>query len=256
MIYKNPEDWQELQNLVLRIFQEIGMIAEKEKVINTPRGNIEIDVFAIDPFSIDNIKYIVECKNWKNSIPQTVIHSFTTVMNETGGNIGYIISKNGFQDGAYSYIQNTNIKLYTFEEFQFRYATIWAKKQLSKIIYEQSEEFIIWTLNVNQNRSYYTYYEEEEKSLKLYEILKKHKPLRDIIYFIITFYDNPNNNFYDSHLSKSFPPHLDHIKELLLKNYNYKASAQNYNDLAEEFKTLTKKAIEELNSIYGKNISI
>lgn len=84
----------------------------------TPRGEVEVDVYAIDPNSIDAISYVIECKNWNNSINQSIIHSFITIMYETGCNIGYIVSKIGFQSGAINYTKNTNIKLFTFEEFQ------------------------------------------------------------------------------------------------------------------------------------------
>ena len=58
-------------------------------------------------------------------VNQSVIHSFTTVMNETGCNIGYIISKKGFQAGAIKYASNTNIRLFTFEDIQSHYYQLW-----------------------------------------------------------------------------------------------------------------------------------
>ncbi len=93
-LIENPEpsDWKILQSGVCRIFNEIGLKAETEKKIKTPRGIVELDVFAVDPGSVDNIQYVVECKNWKTAIPQSVVHSFTTVMHEVGANIGYIVS--------------------------------------------------------------------------------------------------------------------------------------------------------------------
>ena len=74
-----PSTWQDLQNGVCQIFNEIGLNAEVGKVIATPRGNVEIDVYAVDENSVDKIKYIVECKNWATTIPQTIVHAFTTV---------------------------------------------------------------------------------------------------------------------------------------------------------------------------------
>ena len=35
-------------------------------------------------------------KNWGSSIPQTVVHSFTTVMHETGANIDLLFQSTGF----------------------------------------------------------------------------------------------------------------------------------------------------------------
>lgn len=125
MIFSEPVDWRDLQNKVYLLLSQSGFEAEIEKVVSTPRGEVEIDVFAIDPRSIDKITYVVECKNWCVPINQLVIHAFTTVMSETGSNIGYIVSKAGFQKGAVSYTNHTNIKLFSFIELQNHYYKSW-----------------------------------------------------------------------------------------------------------------------------------
>jgi len=125
MIYPSVENWQELQDKVCLLLNQVGFEAEVNKKVIVPRGSIDIDVFAVDPNSIDRIEYIIECKNWENKIPQTIIHSFASVMNETGGNIGYIISKNGFQKGAFDFVKSTNIRIFTFKQLQARYLECW-----------------------------------------------------------------------------------------------------------------------------------
>ena len=77
---------------------------------------------------------LVEYKNWSKTIPQTVVYAFSTVMQEVDANIGYIISKKGFQKGAKQYINFTNIKGLTYVEFQKQYFPIWfAKFFISKL---------------------------------------------------------------------------------------------------------------------------
>lgn len=120
-----PDKWQDLQLSVKRIFRNVGLSSDIEVNIPTPRGSVNVDVLAIDGLSLDNIKYIVECKNWSSSIPQSVVHSFTTVMHETGANVGFIISKHGLQSGAKEYTRNTNIVGLTYLEFQQRYFEAW-----------------------------------------------------------------------------------------------------------------------------------
>lgn len=119
------EDWKRLQYSVCRLLNEVGLAAQEAVVLKTPRGTVEVDVFAIDELSVDKIQYIVECKNWANAIPQHVVHSFTTVMQETGANIGFIVSRVGLQAGAERYTQNTNIIGLTFEALQRRYFEPW-----------------------------------------------------------------------------------------------------------------------------------
>src|SRR5690554_488282 len=96
---KLPETWEDLQNKVALILMECGFEAETPKIIETVRGKVEIDVFAIDNSVKPNTTYLCECKYWKNPIPQTVIHAFRTVISDYGANWGLIISSNGFQSG-------------------------------------------------------------------------------------------------------------------------------------------------------------
>lgn len=130
MLIENPKpaDWKALQMSVCRLFTEIGLTAAVEKKIVTPRGEVEVDVWAMDEGSVDKITYLVECKNWAGGIPQAVVHSFTTVMREVGANIGFIVSQQGLQAGATKYTASTNIQGFTYEELQRRYLSIWISK--------------------------------------------------------------------------------------------------------------------------------
>jgi len=123
-----PGSWQDLQIYVAKILSEIGLSVTVGQTVSTARGEIELDVMAIDETSLEKIRYIIECKNWEANIPQSVIHSFTTVMHETGGNIGFIIARNGFQSGAIEFVKYTNIKLYSYIEFETTYLNVWFQK--------------------------------------------------------------------------------------------------------------------------------
>ena len=116
-----PTDWRALQTGVCRLFNDVGLSAKVEVELPTPRGRVVVDVFATDENSVDNITYIVECKNWSSAIPKAVVHSFTTVMQETGANIGYIVSQHGLQSGADEYTRHTNITGLTYQALQERY---------------------------------------------------------------------------------------------------------------------------------------
>jgi len=120
-----PTDWRALQAGVSRLFNDIGLSAKVEVELPTPRGRVVVDVFATDENSVDNISYIVECKNWSSAIPKTVVHAFTTVMQETGANIGYIVSQHGLQSGADEYTRHTNITGLTYQALQERYFNVW-----------------------------------------------------------------------------------------------------------------------------------
>lgn len=147
-----PENWQDLQTGVQRIFRNVGLLAEVEVDLETPRGSVNVDVLATDVRSVDKIRYIVECKNWGSSIPQTVVHSFTTVMHETGANIGFIISKHGLQQGAKQYTQNTNIIGMTYLEFQQRYFEAWWNRYFCPRIGDAADEPLQYVEPINSMR--------------------------------------------------------------------------------------------------------
>lgn len=147
-----PASWQDLQFGVQRIFRNLGLNAEVEVDLETPRGSVNVDVLAIDIRSLDKITYIVECKNWSNTIPQSVVHSFTTVMHETGANVGFIISKHGLQQGAKRYTKNTNIIGMTYLEFQQRYFEAWWRRYFCPRIGDAAEEPLQYVEPMNGKR--------------------------------------------------------------------------------------------------------
>lgn len=121
--------------------------------MTTPRGTVEIDVYAVDERSVDKIKYLIECKCWSTGIPQHVVHAFTTVMHETGANIGFIVSRVGLQAGADRYTTNTNITGLTFEELQQRYFVAWWKNHFCNTIAQAAEKVCFYTEPFNSRRN-------------------------------------------------------------------------------------------------------
>lgn len=121
-----PRTWQELQVLVAQTFEEIGCTVEIEKSLLGVRGITEIDVYVQDSAKHPPIITLCECKYWATSIPQTVVHAFRTVLADNGAHVGLIISKAGFQSGAYRAAEASNLYLYTWDEFQRAYEKQWA----------------------------------------------------------------------------------------------------------------------------------
>lgn len=99
---QTPASWEALEDIVAAILTECGMLAKRQVTLDLPRGNVDVDVFAEE--KIDGIVHrtICECKFWKANITKEIIHAFRTVMQETGANRGYVISRAGFQSGAHS----------------------------------------------------------------------------------------------------------------------------------------------------------
>lgn len=126
MISRNvPCSWQALQTEVGRILHECGFDVEVEKKAQAVRGAVELDVYAEETVRGRKYAIVCECKYWKSRIPQNVVHGFRTVVQDIGANIGYIISMEGFQSGALSASDLTNLKLVTWQEFQDIFEESW-----------------------------------------------------------------------------------------------------------------------------------
>lgn len=141
MIFNSdPADWKDLQEKVCQVFLEIGCFAETGKTIETVRGEVEIDVYVKDATKKPEMIYFCECKNWNTPVPQTVIHAFQTVVSNYGAHLGYIISKKGFQRGAYNATKNSNVQLLTWTKFQEMYFDTW-KSAMFKKLSQSAEPF-------------------------------------------------------------------------------------------------------------------
>lgn len=131
IITKEPNDWKDLQDKVSEILEQCGFTVETEKTIETARGKVELDVYAEETIKGRKYSIVCECKYWKSSIPQNVIHGFRTVVNDLGCNIGYVITTSNFQSGAVSTIEYTNIELLTWESFQTLFFESWYEAYFS-----------------------------------------------------------------------------------------------------------------------------
>lgn len=129
---KVPGDWIDLQNQVARLFNEAGYHAESPKIISLVRGKKEVDVFVRANHEILNT-LICECKYWNKPIPEETVHSFRTVVADSGSMLGIIISKVGFQKGAKEAAEKSNVILKTWEEFQQMLLLPWTIRTLRKI---------------------------------------------------------------------------------------------------------------------------
>lgn len=125
MILKEPNNWQELEVLSYQLFSEIGCQCERQKSLESSRGSVIVDLYAQDFVSDPPLVYICECKHWNSRIPKQVVHSFRTVVLDTGVNRGYLISKKGFQSGSYDAAKNTNIELVSWAQLQDLFKPRW-----------------------------------------------------------------------------------------------------------------------------------
>lgn len=240
-IFKNqPSDWKDLQVKVAQILNDIGFDTEIEMDIDTVRGKVNIDVYAENNRENPNTIIIAECKNWSKNVPKSIVHSFRTVINDYGANFGFIISKMGFQEGAYEAIKKSNVQLFDWEEFQEYFKIKWLEniiKSLDRIGKP------LWYFTTPMQDFYYEELEKlpEEKKIKFFELIRK--------YSEFSFYSNKDYylNYFTGEI-EFLDQAIEQRKDTLPVEIN------SYSDYFYFIKNYCEEGIKQIDEIFGKQI--
>lgn len=111
------KDWFDFQEKIAQHFRTLGVQAETNKTIKGIRTEHDLDVYVTSKYLGTNIKWVIEAKYWQTKVPKEKVLALRTIVDDIGADKGFIISQVGFQSGAIEACQNTNIQLYTFEQF-------------------------------------------------------------------------------------------------------------------------------------------
>ncbi len=143
-----PQRWQDLEAGVARILADCGYDVEMGKNVKLARGDANIDVWADDHSLPPNV-IAVECKHWKDSVPKTVVHSFRTVVEDSGANLGLIVSGAGFESGAVEAAAYSNVRLLTWEQFQEMFTERWYKRFMLPTLARETDALNEYTEYLN-----------------------------------------------------------------------------------------------------------
>lgn len=244
-----PTDWRALQSGVFRLFNDIGLSAEVEVELPTPRGRVVVDVFATDKKSIGNITYIVECKNWGSAIPKTVVHAFTTVMQETGANIGYMVSQHGLQSGAEEYTHHTNITGLTYQALQERYFNVWWQRYFCVVAASAADSAHQYVEPINSFRERIVATLDSGKQTHFRRLQAKYAP------FVLLAQIMDIGRIIPQYLSEP-PIGISRYKEKVgdLLGDPCFCKANYYRDLLVEVSSKLESIEGEFNSLFGRNI--
>lgn len=202
-IYHNPTNWKDLEKKVAALLIESGYKSAEKRIIETVRSKREIDVYAEQIIDGRSVITLCECKFWEENVSQTIVDAFLTVIANTGANIGYIISKNGFQSGAKEAAKFTNIKLLTWKEFQNEFFSGWYNNTFKPTI----------TDIIKTDYDYLEFYGddiEDERKEEFYELCRKYNVLHEIRDVYTAFFD-------DNYRPIDYPIELP-LSKSLLKN--------------------------------------
>jgi len=240
-----PNTWQDLQNEVAKLLTESGVEAETDKKMITPRGEVSIDVYAEEV--IDERKYtiICECKHWRKNIPQTVIHSFRTVVGDIGSNKGYVISLNGFQSGAYNNVYFTNIELLDWNGFQAIILNSWLLNYFVPVITKELDQLFEYSLPINSSVDDKVKQLSENNKVKFRELQKKYSFFGMFVY---SSYSKYANVFSDEKKYPKLPASLPEKQLQELPSSILKAKS--YRELLDETLKFGKQVISELDAFF------
>ncbi len=191
LISNVPTTWRDLQEEVRQVLEDCGQHAECNKSVSLVRGSVNVDVWAEDKSRNPKIVTIIECKYWAKPIPKTVVHALKTVLDDSGANIGIIVSKQGFQSGAIEAATFTPIMLLNWQEFSAMYIDEWLTNYFYPTLSATSDAFMEYTEPINsrifnkadklseEKRNHFLDRREKYQFLSNF-ILKVRKPYRGI----------------------------------------------------------------------------
>ena len=140
-----PSDWHELQEEVAQILGECGMRSAVDVEVKTARGSVKVDVVAEDNSRTPPVVILCECKLWKQSVRQSVVHSFRTVVNDSGASLGLVISPRRAQRGAYEATEHSNVRVLSWAEFQAMFEERWTRNYLLTVLSRESHALVEYT---------------------------------------------------------------------------------------------------------------
>ncbi|MDR6760257.1 hypothetical protein J2Y38_000436 [Flavobacterium sp. 2755] len=230
-IYENePKTWKDLQNKSAEILTVCGYTCKTEKEIITVREKINVDVYAEMNSHISRSIIICECKFWKKKVPKNVVHSFRTIIADYGANYGLIISKMGFQSGAFDAIKNSNIQLVNWPEFENTFRAEWIRKKLIAI--SKTTKPLYDYVSVG----FMVFFKEQLSKLSQDELEKYHyltaKYFNPVFASANIDYKNEETKEFDIEMFDNFLPH--YIRELNINCTSYESYFLNLEKICAE----------------------
>lgn len=111
-------EWKQYQREVAVFLSSLGFDAEVDETVPGARAEHDIDVVARSSIAGVDQLWVVECKLWKRPVPKERVLTFRGVVEDIGADRGVLFSESGFQSGARTAAQKTNILLTSLADFE------------------------------------------------------------------------------------------------------------------------------------------
>lgn len=116
-IKKQNSDWYQFQENICNHLKQLGLKADTNITVQGLRAKHDIDILVKSKHFGFDFMWLIEAKHWNTKIPKERVATMMSIIGDIGAEKGFIISKKGFQSGAISLANKTNISLMTFDEF-------------------------------------------------------------------------------------------------------------------------------------------
>jgi hypothetical protein len=111
-------NWQKYQTEVADLFSGLGLEVSQEQRIQGIRAAHRIDVCVRGDISGFSFTWIVECKATRRPVEKAAVLTLKGVVDDLGGDRGFLVSEAGFQPGAIAVAQSTNMTLTNFSSLR------------------------------------------------------------------------------------------------------------------------------------------
>lgn len=104
-------DWREYQEKTAEFFRSLGLDAKTDVTIKGVRTTHDVDVLVKFSHVGFDVKWIVECKHWKEKVSKVHVLALREIVSDTGADRGILLAENGFQSGAIEAANLTNVQV-------------------------------------------------------------------------------------------------------------------------------------------------
>lgn len=106
-----PNAWKQYQEDAANFFRSLGMNAGTDARVQGVRTTHDVDVLVSSQYAGFEIRWIVECKHWRNAVTKLHVLALREIVSDLGADRGILLAESGFQSGALEAAHLTNVQL-------------------------------------------------------------------------------------------------------------------------------------------------
>lgn len=109
-------DWKGYQEETAEFFRSLGLSASTDVTLKGVRTTHDVDVLVTIDVAGFSVKWIVECKHWKDPVNKLHVMALREIVADLGADRGIILCEVGFQSGAIEAANLTNVQVSSLAE--------------------------------------------------------------------------------------------------------------------------------------------